>query len=319
MKNCIERLAGVCIAALLCTVTMGAPTANAATVNLFASSSAGGSDTMFQPSQTDTKQINEETLDQRRIVTSATAEGNQASGKSSATASADATVGELKISAIAESSSNVGGLGGGNSFVTSSITQRFSASGTGTFTALMSLDVFWASSGFNFSAQVILSGGGLGFGVVPGVLQLDPLTNGANGRIDDLLLSSSFSLSEGTAEFDVIWQLNAQIFAEVPTTPNGLLDASNTGLISFITDGTLVATPTTTGFLSNPSFPATGPVTPVPLPASLPLLLLGGATLAATRRRQRHSGPVALRLADPHVRNNFCGGQVEKKHLISYN
>lgn len=217
------------------------------------------------------------------VIGESMASGALASGKASGSASANASTGEMKLSVSGERSSSVG-FGGGGAVAETIIRQDFTLSGIGTFNALMEVDVKWNAEFFFFVSQVRISEG---FGIID-FIQLDQEKSPAAGSITNELLVASFEKSnEGTRTVSVEWLMNGFVSASPPAGGNGFVDASNTGLIFFTTDGTLTATPTTAGFLSNPAFLDDLEPAPVPLPASVGLLSLALASLWIGRRRPR--------------------------------
>jgi hypothetical protein len=206
--------------------------------------------------------------------------GAVVSGKASGSASGNASTGEMKLNVSAERSSSVG-FGSGGAIAETIIRQDFTLSGIGTFDALMEVDVNWNAEFFFFVSQVRIFEG---FGMID-FIQLDQEISPAAGSITNELLVASFEKSnEGTRTVSVEWFMNGNVNASPPDGGNGFVDASNTGLIFFNTDGTLTATPTTPGFLSDPAFLDDPDPSPVPLPASFGFLSLALGSLWIRRR-----------------------------------
>jgi hypothetical protein len=215
---------------------------------------------------------------------SALAPGDTAFGSSFGEASVDPVTGSLAFRLGADGEGIPQFPGGGTAFGEVLISQSFDLQGTGTFTALMSVDVSWSAPIFIFAAQTAIRDGNNG----AGTLQFGQGDSPNSGSISDALLTSSFENFGLTQQITVQWRMSGFVGAgSAAAFGSGLLDASNTGLIFFTTDGTLTATPTIAGFLSNPAFLDDPEPAPVPLPASVGLLSLALASLWIGRRRPR--------------------------------
>jgi len=81
----------------------------------------------------------------------------------------------------------------------------------------------------------------------------------------------------GTSQLNVTWRINGTV-AAANDSKVASLDAGNTAYFNIIASDGVVIRPFTDGFLSNPA-------TPVPLPASLPMLLGGILALFGLRRQ----------------------------------
>lgn len=213
-----------------------------------------------------------------------------ASGTS--TASANSITGELKVSNNKSYSFPGGTTGGGSQgTATASVSETFSLSGSGTFTASMLVDLDWnVNGGWQSQATVSLAGNPLQdtFSALPGIVPGSGTIT--TGSVDDELISISFfANSATTSSVTIDWSFFVQSIS-AGTTNTSFIDGSSTGTIWFETSSGLVATPTDSSFLSNAAFPGdlgTDPVAPVPLPASLLLLLGGIAGLGLVRHRKK--------------------------------
>lgn len=126
-------------------------------------------------------------------------------------------------------------------------------------------------------------------------LSYDPGTTGTGpGSITNELVEITFDLDDpigGVVGISRHVQGVVDAGTGLRVAERGFLDATNTANLSLSTDGSVAATPQTSGFPSNSDFGSgddtTGAVGVVPLPASAALLPSGPCSLVGLRLRRR--------------------------------
>ena len=169
-----------------------------------------------------------------------------------------------------------------------SVTESFRVTGTGVLRAVMQVDAFWDAPNYGFVSDVRLYGGSL--------FDTDNLsyaTGGGgdtqDGRFVNRLLTAEVALVDAVdLDLTASWFMNGGISAiggfDGPRS-RGYLNASNTATFFLEAGEGLTISGTSSGFLSQPAY--LDPVTAVPLPAGLSLLLTSLATLAGLGARRR--------------------------------
>lgn len=251
----VFRFFATCTLAWLIMPLIHLSTADAATLQIGGS---GGS--IVTTPQIDTLATGQTTLTQT-LSSSAPASFVSAFGE------VDALTGTLK--------GRVESSGGGGGSTTVYLAETFAVTGSGTLTAFLDVsgtyNLFHPSgsdTGFQIISRVAIGTtpfAGHGFSIGPASINLQ--LNGPNspdsGVVDEQLSGGKF-ITSGTTQVTVIALLLAQILGET----GGVVDIAFANLFLETSPG-LTLTPVDPAYLSNPAFG----VTPVPLPAALPLLM----------------------------------------------
>ena len=215
--------------------------------------------------------------------------GSWGEGSADALASVDAETGEMKLKLEAWRKGSLNGSPESGAWAYVEIFETFTLFGTGTFTATSLVDVIWDSPAFSFFSDVTLSGAFIGSGVSD-MFYADSASDPSSGSALGKSLSVSVTLNDAAGQvLTVIWRLFGDVSA--PSTAlatSSMLDASHTTTIGFETTGTLIATPSSSLFLSKAQG-GSGGVSPVPVP-SAGLMLCGALTgIFALRIRRKES------------------------------
>lgn len=214
--------------------------------------------------------------------------------EANASASLDSITGVSKV--YASTNYNDGYYAASHASAIASVSETFLAVGTGTITAFMAVSGAYdlATQSRIFPADGSVSTGDLSFqisaflsvsmGSSAGTdILYDPMNDcipvacpTKSGSISDTLIANLL-VPNGTS-VTIFSQLVAQII-----NGEGFIDLSHTAYLLITTSPGLTLIPNDARFLSNPAFGAS----PVPLPASLPLLAAGVASLGFTGWRKR--------------------------------
>ena len=257
-----------------------ATTAPAATITVLTNTSANAID-----AQADSQRVGDGGPSEELSSYTATASAASGGATAGATVLADGDTGVIRATATTAGTTS-DGAANATADTFARISETFSFTGSGTLTATLKLDGLWniarppaggqpATPFWQVQASVAMMG--LRDFVCLGTLCSPSINSDNTGAISDYIISvsrdvNSNQISAASVEFDLLTQI---------TAGNGTLDFGNTAELLIETSGSLIATPSDSGFLSNPAFA----VAAVPLPASLLLLLSGVLGLGIWGRR----------------------------------
>lgn len=215
------------------------------------------------------------------LLAQASGTRNQFGALNSGSASADASLGELKIqlSQTNESrfSNRLSGL--------SRIQETFVISGSGTVSFNMTVEADILADRYLFAGAVQSAGSGPGVRITPTSEQA--VSSSSLGTPTDLRFSDTIEVvwsfnSVLPTTVGVTWQMTAWVEEAPFVDKTAMIDAGNTGYISYVASDGITITPSDSRFLAGIQ-PPDNPV--IPLPSSL--ALLGSAFLIPLARRRR--------------------------------
>jgi hypothetical protein len=236
----------------------------------------------------------------------ARASGELGGGRSQATYVFDGTQGKLALDVFTEVSGSrfVDGAlrprGTAFSMIQMFATETFFVAGTGKATVGMEFSASWDGPTF-YTLGCVTYNGSRGATGVSFNSSCESFESGPNGPgpgpgfVTDKIIQATFDIDSPGGLIEFIWRIDGSAAAgeqRIGPMETAFVNALNTANIFVLTEGNVIATPQTAGFLSNPAFGRPDPdpdpeVNVIPLPASALLLLAGLAGLGALRRKRR--------------------------------
>lgn len=225
------------------------------------------------------EQSNDSRIFSDRLEASLSDSATDSEANSSASAQVDGRGGILKIfSRVALQGDLASDFLSRSASANVSVGESFFVTGEGTVTVLMTVNGTIVGYGGLFTADIVSSASGL----TKVDSTYDEVFNESLPRNSTTNFSETIGVkyetnSPGTSQLNLTWRISGTA-AAANDSKVAIMDAGNTAYFNIIASDGLVITPFTDGFLSDP-------VTPVPLPASLPMFLGGILALFGLRRQ----------------------------------